>query len=53
MADGKNPAQCWCMSTPVSQAALQRLPQAQRGQACICPQCARPLPVPEQAHQSI
>ncbi|WP_034387413.1 cysteine-rich CWC family protein [Comamonas composti] len=38
------PAQdCWCMHTPVSRAALQRLAPAQRGQRCICPACARPL----------
>ncbi|MBS0610722.1 MAG: cysteine-rich CWC family protein [Proteobacteria bacterium] len=44
MAAGLPPAHCWCMSRAVSPAALQRLPAEQRGQACICPQCAQPLP---------
>ena len=31
---------CWCMHTPVSRDALARLPDAERGKACICPACA-------------
>ncbi|MCH8500014.1 MAG: cysteine-rich CWC family protein [Marinobacter sp.] len=31
---------CWCMHTPVSREALARLPDAERGKACICPACA-------------
>ncbi|MBS0493115.1 MAG: cysteine-rich CWC family protein [Proteobacteria bacterium] len=41
MAAGLAPAQCWCMVWPIEQIALQRLASEQRGQACICPQCAR------------
>ncbi|QHI98681.1 DNA or RNA helicase of superfamily II [Xylophilus rhododendri] len=33
-------AACWCMSVQVSRAALARIPDAQRGKACICAACA-------------
>ena len=48
MAEGADPQGCWCMQTPVSRAALARLPAQERGQRCICPVCAResdPVPV--------
>ena len=41
MAGGADPQGCWCMQTPVSRAALARLPAQERGQRCICPVCAR------------
>ncbi len=41
MASGADPQGCWCMQTPVSSAALVRLPAQERGQRCICPVCAR------------
>ncbi|RKJ97185.1 hypothetical protein CE154_014480 [Alicycliphilus denitrificans] len=44
MAAGLAPAQCWCMTRSVAPEALQRLPPERRGLACICPQCARPVP---------
>ncbi|UHJ65232.1 cysteine-rich CWC family protein [Melaminivora jejuensis] len=41
------PAQgCWCMSAPVSRAALARLAPEQRGRACICPACAQGAAAP-------
>ncbi|MBS0293360.1 MAG: cysteine-rich CWC family protein [Proteobacteria bacterium] len=49
MAAGRSPAQCWCMARPVAADALQRLPAEQRGLACICPQCARPIPYAQEA----
>jgi len=42
VAAGADPQGCWCMHTPVSPAALARLPAQERGQRCICPVCARP-----------
>lgn len=44
MAAGLRAADCWCMAAPVSRAALDRVPQEQRGKRCICPRCARELP---------
>ena len=41
MASGTNPQGCWCMRTPVSSAALARLPEQERGKRCFCPVCAR------------
>ena len=41
MAGGADPQGCWCMQTPVSRAALARLPAQESGQRCICPVCAR------------
>ncbi len=40
---GLPPQSCWCMQTPVSRDALERLPADARGKACICPACARPV----------
>lgn len=40
---GLPPNSCWCMQTPVSPDALERLPADARGKACICPACARPV----------
>jgi hypothetical protein len=31
---------CWCMAVDLSLAPLERLPEALRGQACICARCA-------------
>lgn len=41
---GLPPESCWCMQTPVSKEALNRLPAETRGQSCICPLCAQPTP---------
>ena len=31
---------CWCFTTQIDTAALQRLTPEQRNQACLCPACA-------------
>jgi len=31
---------CWCTTTPVNPAALQRIPPELRNRACLCPRCA-------------
>ncbi|MBV8619703.1 MAG: cysteine-rich CWC family protein [Curvibacter sp.] len=38
---GADPADCWCMRTPVAPEALARIPAAQRGRQCLCPHCAQ------------
>jgi Cysteine-rich CWC len=40
MAAGKPPETCWCMTTEISAAALEALPESERGVRCICPGCA-------------
>ena len=43
VSTGAMAADCWCMHTPFSpdaRTALAALPDAQRGQVCICPACA-------------
>lgn len=45
---GLPPESCWCMHTPVSREALAQLPAEQRGMACLCPACARPVAHPAQ-----
>ncbi|MFT3813387.1 MAG: cysteine-rich CWC family protein [Acidovorax sp.] len=48
VAAGLPAEQCWCMSAPISREvlrdALARLPEDQRGQACLCPACGRDMP---------
>ncbi|PIF27716.1 Cysteine-rich CWC [Acidovorax sp. 56] len=31
---------CWCTATPIEPTALQAIPQASQGRACLCPACA-------------
>ncbi len=31
---------CWCFSSDVSRDAIDALPEAQRGEACLCSACA-------------
>lgn len=31
---------CWCHAVNIDPAVLQALPEAQRGQACLCQRCA-------------
>jgi len=35
---------CWCMQVDFNRAALERLPLAARGLACICSACATRAP---------
>ncbi|OYD49560.1 cysteine-rich CWC family protein [Acidovorax kalamii] len=42
MAAGRPPESCWCMTQPIAPAALAAVPEAQRGQACVCPACGTP-----------
>ncbi|HRM48497.1 MAG: cysteine-rich CWC family protein [Alicycliphilus sp.] len=49
MVAGLPATRCWCMTQPVAPAALQQLPPERRGLACICPECARPLPPMQQS----
>jgi Cysteine-rich CWC len=32
--------ECWCTGVVISQEALDRVPEALRGKACLCPRCA-------------
>ncbi|TBU99840.1 cysteine-rich CWC family protein [Stutzerimonas kirkiae] len=32
---------CWCFHTHIDRQALERIPQASRGKACLCPACAK------------
>ncbi|HYD60937.1 MAG TPA: cysteine-rich CWC family protein [Noviherbaspirillum sp.] len=38
--NGTFEVRCWCTDVKVDPAALARIPEAQRNQACICRQCA-------------
>jgi hypothetical protein len=31
---------CWCFSTPIGEGVLERIPEAERGRACVCQACA-------------
>ncbi|WP_298213380.1 cysteine-rich CWC family protein [Acidovorax sp.] len=50
MAAGGAPESCWCMTAaPIAPTALAAVPEAQRGQVCICAACGSPQaqePVP-------
>lgn len=39
-ASGSFGGDCWCARTTVSAEALERVPRAWRGIACLCPACA-------------
>jgi len=39
-ASGSFDTPCWCTTTPINPAALARIPDALRNQACICRNCA-------------
>lgn len=41
IANQQPPASCWCMGTAIAAEALALIPEAERGQRCICPACAR------------
>lgn len=45
MAAGLPAQDCWCMRTPIAAEALARIPDAQRGQACVCARCGQNLPL--------
>jgi hypothetical protein len=32
--------ECWCIQVTISRTALERVPAAARGRACICRSCA-------------
>lgn len=36
--------QCWCFAAPIERRVLERLPEALRNRACLCPRCAQGLP---------
>ena len=40
-ACGRFDTDCWCSRAAVSPDALARVPEAERGRACLCPRCAR------------
>lgn len=40
-ATGETQPPCWCVSTAFPPGLLDRLPEAARGQACICADCVR------------
>jgi len=42
MAAGQPPESCWCMTERIAPGALKALPEAERGQRCICPACGAP-----------
>jgi hypothetical protein len=37
-------SQCWCFDASIERDVLERLPQAQRNRACLCPRCAQGRP---------
>jgi len=39
-AAGDFAVECWCTSVVISPQALDRVPEAWRGKACLCPRCA-------------
>ncbi|WP_312567197.1 cysteine-rich CWC family protein [Comamonas sp.] len=40
------PAQsCWCMQQRIAPEVLERIPAAQRRQACVCPACGQSQPL--------
>ena len=41
VAQGLLAAQCWCMTATLDTAALAQVPEAERGQRCICPACGQ------------
>ena len=38
---------CWCADVVISAEVLRRIPEAERGKACICRECATAAPRPE------
>ena len=40
-ATGQAQPACWCTTATFPPDLLQRLPEAARGQACICPACVQ------------
>jgi hypothetical protein len=44
MAANPGASECWCFTAQVSEDALKAIPEEARGQVCICPRCAAPLP---------
>jgi len=38
MAAGKST--CWCFTTSIPPEILERIPEAERGSACVCAKCA-------------
>ncbi|MBM3386637.1 MAG: cysteine-rich CWC family protein [Betaproteobacteria bacterium] len=39
---------CWCTRAQFSAQLLQQVPEAARGQACICPDCVSASQIPSQ-----
>ena len=39
-ACGSFKVDCWCSSVSIDAAALERVPETLRGEACLCPRCA-------------
>lgn len=39
-ADGTKPADCWCAEVSFPPELLDRLPDSDRGKACVCASCA-------------
>jgi hypothetical protein len=39
-ASGTLSSPCWCTQVVVDRSVLSRIPEEQRGQACICARCA-------------
>ncbi|MBI2963561.1 MAG: cysteine-rich CWC family protein [Deltaproteobacteria bacterium] len=40
MAADPSASRCWCFEAAIAPEALERVPAAARGVACICPRCA-------------
>lgn len=40
-ARGSLPGTCWCTEVAIDAGVLALVPQAQRGQSCLCATCAR------------
>jgi hypothetical protein len=39
-ACGRVDVKCWCTDAKIEPAALARVPESQRGRACLCERCA-------------
>jgi len=40
LANGRPIESCWCFTAEISRQALERIPEAARGVACLCASCA-------------
>ncbi|NKI18935.1 cysteine-rich CWC family protein [Spongiibacter sp. KMU-166] len=44
VAANRDPATCWCMSTPINRTAVATAREQRLPQYCLCPQCGTAAP---------